>query len=515
MPDAPPTDEGWFVLHDFRRIDWDAWREAPDRRREDALEEAHAYVEEAEDAGEGESALFAITGHKADLLFVHLRPTLDEVERLERALERTAFGRFTEQPTSFVSVTEIGGYTAPEYFEDPESVDTGLRRYMESKKHPSIPEDAYVSFYPMAKRRDPEYNWYDTPMDERAEMMAEHGETGKKYAGRVTQIVSSALGLDDWEWGVTLFGTDAVALKEIVYDMRFDEATAKYGEFGQFYVGRRFPAADLDAYMAAETVPREAGDASVGPNHAGDEVPHGDADSHGDAGGGHHEGRAGDGNRGHHGSDGPPEGGHGDEQSAGGDDGSALRDQLADLDVYGGQPRGEDVYALALYSEADVEDLSEAVSGLRSNFEHYDTHVKTAVYESRDDAPAAVVSIWETESAADTASGFLADLPGVVGRPGDVADGWGTMGMFYTVEPEHREDFVETFDEVGAVLADMDGHRETTLLANREDENDMFIASQWDSREDAMAFFRSEAFSETVSWGRDVLADRPRHVFLA
>jgi len=87
--------------------------------------------------------------------------------------------------------------------------------------------------------------------------------------------------------------------------------------------------------------------------------------------------------------------------------------------------------------------------------------------------------------------------------------------MFYTVKPEHREDFVETFAGVTDLLSGMEGHHETELLANEDDENDMFIASQWRAREDAMAFFGSEEFRETVRWGRDVLADRPRHVFLA
>jgi chlorite dismutase len=89
------------------------------------------------------------------------------------------------------------------------------------------------------------------------------------------------------------------------------------------------------------------------------------------------------------------------------------------------------------------------------------------------------------------------------------------MGMFYTVKPDYQTEFVETFDDVGDLLGEMDGHVETDLMVNVEDENDMFIASQWNAKEDAMAFFRSEEFSETVQWGRDVLADRPRHVFLA
>ena len=168
-----------------------------------------------------------------------------------------------------------------------------------------------------------------------------------------------------------------------------------------------------------------------------------------------------------------------------------------------------------LYSEADPDDLHAEVEDLRDGFDRYDTHVKTAVYEA-EGANTAVVSIWETADAADTASGFLSDLPGIVRQADD--DGtsaFGTMGMFYTVKPDHRGDFVEKFDTVGGLLADMDGHRATHLYENREDENDMFIASRWDSKEDAMAFFRSDAFSDTVDWGRDVLADRPRHVFLA
>jgi chlorite dismutase len=186
------------------------------------------------------------------------------------------------------------------------------------------------------------------------------------------------------------------------------------------------------------------------------------------------------------------------------------------MGVYAGQPRGEDVHALVVYSDADPEALFEELRGLRANFDHYDTHVSTAVYSPEvGDGDHAVASLWETERAAETAAGFLSDLPGVTRRAGEDGDGWGTMGMFYQVEPDHREAFVDTFEEVGAALAEMDGHRETRLLVNREDDCDTFVDSRWDAREDAMAFFRSEDFRETVEWGREVLADRPRHVFLA
>jgi chlorite dismutase len=192
-----------------------------------------------------------------------------------------------------------------------------------------------------------------------------------------------------------------------------------------------------------------------------------------------------------------------------------IRGELEDLDVYAGQPHGEDVYAMVLYSEADPEELAVELADLEARFEEYDTHVKSAVYADEHGGDrSAVVSIWETNEAADTAGGFLSELPGVVERAGESSN-FGTMGMFYTVEPDHREAFVDTFEEVGERLADMEGHLDTRLLVNVDDQNDMFIASQWREREDAMDFFRSEAFRETVEWGREVLADRPRHVFLA
>ncbi|MDQ2055710.1 heme-binding protein [Halobellus sp. H-GB7] len=513
MPEAPPTDEGWFVLHDFRTIDWDAWRDAPERERERAVEEGTAYLDRHEDvadidADEGASAVFSVLGHKADLLVVHFRPTLDDLSRAERQFEQTALAEFTEQPTSYVSVVEISGYTAPEYFEDPESVDQGIRTYMEDKLTPEIPDDEYVAFYPMSKRRGEEHNWYDLSMEDRAEMMATHAETGKEYAGKIKQVIASSVGFDDYEWGVTLFAGDPTDIKDIVYDMRFDEVSSKYGEFGQFYVGRRFPPADLGAYLDGAAVPTsEHEDEGHAHGEGGHGHAHGEGHEHG-----HGESAHGDGH-GHGGEDG--DGHHGGAHATDSEsDDSDIRAELADLDIYAGQPHGEDVYATVLYSEADTDELFDEVEGLRGNFEHYGTHVKTAVYEARGRDRSAVVSIWDTQSAAETAAGFLSELPEIVSRAGEES-GFGTMGMFYTVKPEHQEDFVDTFDTVGELLEEMEGHQDTDLMVNVEDENDMFISSQWDAREDAMAFFRSDEFSETVQWGRDILADRPRHVFLA
>ncbi|WP_152039834.1 heme-binding protein [Salinigranum salinum] len=519
MTEAPPTDEGWFVLHDFRTVDWDAWRDAPERERSRAVEEGVAYLsahEAVEDDSAGASAVFSVVGHKADLLLLHLRPTLDALSRAERQFETTALAGFTDQPTSYVSVTEVSGYVSDDYFTgDEAAIDEGLRRYIEGKLHPDLPDDEYVSFYPMSKRRVGDDNWYALSFDERRELMSEHGDTGRDYAGRIKQIISSSVGFDDHEWGVTLFGADPTDIKDIVYEMRFDEVSARYGEFGQFYVGRRFPPHDLGPYLRGESVPtgEAAGhDEGVAHGHAHDAAgdhPHGPDHDHGGGEGDHPHGAEHD-----HGSGGQHDHDHGDDGGSDTGTDADIRGELDDLDVYAGKPHGEDVYATVLYSEADPDDLFEEVDGLRANFDHYGTHVKTAVYEADSVDRAAVVSIWETASAAETAAGFLSELPGVVSRAGEES-GFGTMGMFYTVKPEYREEFVEKFDVVGGVLDEMEGHHETALMVNREDDNDMFISSQWRSQEDAMGFFRSDDFRETVQWGRDVLADRPRHVFLA
>ena len=462
--EAPPTEEGWFSLHDFRSIDWDAWRGATDDEREAALEEGEAYlesVEAVEDAEAGVSRTYAVNGHKADLLIVHLRPRLDDVNALERRFEHTALAGVTDRSGSYVSVTEVSGYTeaARPFFEEGEVEDRGLENYLRTRLYPTVPDADYVCFYPMDKRRDPDSNWYDLPFDERAEHMARHGEIGREYAGEVTQMITSSIGLDDHEWGVTLWSNDPVAFKRLLYDMRFDPSTSRFAEFGAFYTGQRLEPGDLGALLAGEALGEATGEAPV-------------------------------------------------------DAGASIRAELAEAGVYAGQPHGEDVHALVLYAEADPGGLLEAVSDLRSNFDRYDTHEKTAVYADAGGDRAAVVSLWATESAAETAAGFLADLPGVIGRPDDEA-GFGTMGLFYTVEPDARDAFVETFDDVLELLESTEGHRETRRFVNAEDENDMFIASRWRDRDDAVAFFRSETFAQTVEWGRTVLADRPRHVFFA
>jgi hydrogen peroxide-dependent heme synthase len=112
--------------------------------------------------------------------------------------------------------------------------------HVRKRLYPTIPANMpYVCFYPMSKRRDEGQNWYTLSIDERSRLMHDHGDTGRRYAGRVQQVITGAIGLDDWEWGVTLFAKDPLDFKRLVTDMRFDEASAKYAEFGEFFVGKR------------------------------------------------------------------------------------------------------------------------------------------------------------------------------------------------------------------------------------------------------------------------------------
>jgi chlorite dismutase len=248
MAEVPGTLEGWFALHDFRRLDWPRWKALSRTEQEAAVAEAAEFLsgaERAADAPEGSSALYSVIGHKGDLMLLHLRPTADQLGALERAFARTRLADFTTQTYSYLSVTELSLYEAAARggSEDPEALKQNP--FVQKRLKPPVPDVPYVCFYPMNKRRGEVYNWYAADMEERRRMMREHGSTGRKYHNEITQMITGSTGLDDWEWGVTLFGTDALPIKKLVYEMRFDEVTARYGEFGPFHLGVRVKPADL------------------------------------------------------------------------------------------------------------------------------------------------------------------------------------------------------------------------------------------------------------------------------
>ncbi|WP_337844793.1 hydrogen peroxide-dependent heme synthase [Thermus sp.] len=237
-PQPTYTLEGWQVLHDFRTLDFATWLAAPQAERKAAWEELKGLLgawRALEERGLGLSRVYQVLTHKADLLFLHFREGLDDLLEAEERLNKSRLARYLRPAYGFYSVVELGSQTGPL---DPEAP------YVKPRLRPRVPEGGYVCFYPMNKRRQGTDNWYMLPAQERAELMKAHGETGRKYQGKVLQVISGAQGLDDWEWGVDLFSEDPIQFKKIVYEMRFDEVSARYGEFGPFYVGRHlFPEA--------------------------------------------------------------------------------------------------------------------------------------------------------------------------------------------------------------------------------------------------------------------------------
>ncbi len=267
MSQLPPaTTEGWYALHQVFGVDWAAWHGADAAARGDAAEAARRLLGELAAPGEpGWSAAFQLIGGGADVMLVHFRETLEALGRAELAVRRSGVGGLLRLEYDFTSVTEAGLYNATvqaveaaeprskEYERLVEEIVAAERptRFIRSRLFPEIPEGMrYVSFYPMTKRRAYGQNWYELTVEERNRLMREHGLSGRRYAGRIFQVITGAVGFEDWEWGVTLFAKDPLEFKRIVTEMRYDEASARYGEFGDFFVGVRLEEEGFAALLA-------------------------------------------------------------------------------------------------------------------------------------------------------------------------------------------------------------------------------------------------------------------------
>lgn len=240
---APQTVEGWYVLHDIRRLDREEWLELEADERREVAEETAEWLAGVVNPGEGagHSAAYRLAGHKGDLLFLHLRRTVDELSALETGFDATPLGAYCDRPYSFLSVVELSLYGAS----DEVGRDPMAQPWLVRRLYLPIPDKRYLCFYPMNRRRAGDENWYTLPFETRRELLEVHGQTGRRFADRVTQMITGAIGLDDWEWGVTLWSDDPLAFKKLVYEMRFDEVSARYAEFGPFYVGIHLPPEEL------------------------------------------------------------------------------------------------------------------------------------------------------------------------------------------------------------------------------------------------------------------------------
>jgi hydrogen peroxide-dependent heme synthase len=268
-PAVPLTTEGYSVLHQMMRFRRSAWRALPDSEKSAIVSEAATVLSAMEQNSSGQSALFALLGHKGDLMLVHFRESFADLKQVELKLANLRLSDYLEQTTSYLSIIELGLYdsTLKIYKEladqgiEPHSeqwkaeIACKLNRHREAMRprlFPEIPRNRYICFYPMDRRRGEEQNWYTLPIEERARQMNEHGLVGRRYAGEVKQIITGSIGFDDWEWGVDLFADDPLVFKKLIYEMRFDHVSAVFALFGQFYVGVRVPAAELGKLLSGE-----------------------------------------------------------------------------------------------------------------------------------------------------------------------------------------------------------------------------------------------------------------------
>ena len=268
-PPVPLTLEGSSVLHQFFHFDWKAWRGCAPSERGGIVAKAMETLKvlERKDANApARSALYSQLGHKGDLMLIHFRDSLEELNQVELALAQTPLYDFLELRHSYVSVVELGLYESSrktyeaatakgfEAFstEWNAEIAASLERGAEAMKPrlwPAIPDAKYLCFYPMDRKRGEQVNWYTVPFAERQRMMHEHGMIGRRYAEQVRQVISGSIGMDDWEWGVDLFAEDPVIFKKLIYEMRFDEVSAVYALFGQFYIGVRLPVEKLGGWL--------------------------------------------------------------------------------------------------------------------------------------------------------------------------------------------------------------------------------------------------------------------------
>ena len=269
IPPVPLTIEGYSVLHQMMRVRWSAWRSLDSVSKNDILREAGEALGKMEKNAEGQSGIYSLLGHKGDLMLVHFRQSFDELNQVELQLAGLKLHDYLEPATSYLSVIELGLYesTIKTYTElaergvEPHSdewkraINDTLARQREAMRprlFPELPKNRYVCFYPMDRRRGEERNWYTLAIDERARQMNEHGLVGRRYAGEVRQIITGSIGFDDWEWGVDLFADDPLVFKKLIYEMRFDQVSAVYALFGQFYVGLRCPAGELGNLLGGQ-----------------------------------------------------------------------------------------------------------------------------------------------------------------------------------------------------------------------------------------------------------------------
>jgi len=261
MSHAPPSgevslkpSEGWHCSHLYYRFERGAIQGLSSAELVQGREHFAATLDPAGPNAPARLQTSIVSGHKADFGLMLLDADPLVIDAVHQRLMSGPLGVALTPAYSFVSLTEVSEYvpTVEQYGkrlveegEDPggpgyaaklkayESREAMMRR---QRLNPDLPPWPATCFYPMNKKRKVDENWFLLDFDARSKLMAEHGRTGMTFGGKVTQLITVAMGFDDWEWGVTLWARNPEFLKDIVYRMRFDEASARYAEFGPFYV---------------------------------------------------------------------------------------------------------------------------------------------------------------------------------------------------------------------------------------------------------------------------------------
>lgn len=253
--------EGWHVMHLFYRVDHAQWSLYSAEEQRQAKTRLTELVQEIRATPDTHLLTFAVATPKADLGFMLLTPDLHVANQFEKQLtlslgpeilsptycylSQTEGSEYTTTREQYAAETLIGEKGLAEGSEDYQTqlreFDERMAHYLKHRLYPVLPPWPVICFYPMSKRRNGGDNWYSLDFEARKNLMAGHARVGRKYSGRILQLITGSTGLDEYEWGVTLLAKDTMDVKAIVYEMRFDEVTARYGEFGDFHIGMQLP----------------------------------------------------------------------------------------------------------------------------------------------------------------------------------------------------------------------------------------------------------------------------------
>ena len=256
------AEEGWHCLHLFYRVEHGQWQLLNREEQNAAKTNLSSIVQEIRAMDATQLLTLSVVTPKADLGFMLITPDLQTANRFEKQLSLSLGPDVLTPAYGYLSLTEESEYitTEEEYTQtldqetkrNPAKLEEALaafrgrvKHYRQDRVYPALPDWPIVCFYNMSKRRGSERNWYALPYDERRRLMKGHAAVGREFAGKVKQLITGSTGLDDAEWGVTLFARDTFQIKSIVYKMRFDPVSAEYADFGEFFIGIQLPLDEL------------------------------------------------------------------------------------------------------------------------------------------------------------------------------------------------------------------------------------------------------------------------------